>query len=553
MAEEKTKLALAISGAISLGSYEAGVIYELFTILQKLGKDSKFEIDVIAGASAGSVNGAILSLAMMYDCSLIELLKKVWLENLDIAVLLEELSDPWKSIFSDRIINDLKKDILEAVRKSVDNSLPSAPEKLKMVFTLSNLSGIPYSVKFNNKKEDYSLTTFADKYSIELSRAKKDEMTLKEIGNMLDLAIVSGAFPFAFPAKSIKRSRDDYKDTQIDKGGSPELDFVYVDGGIFNNEPVNRARELADTLDAKETKRVYLLVDPTPPEPLLAFKKLDMLSVGMRLIPAILTEAHFRDWCYAIKVNERLKLQQKFISGMKAALSAFKKEELEGLNMKFAEVAGSIAEYRAGAEKELYLSNNKARINKLLMEDAKIINDFSDSNTKDALTNFMLILEDVSGLKSKKILDIRLLSPEEKGALAGDFLMNFGGFFSPKYREHDFNIGRNVARDFVSRPKTEGGLGIDLSSYSLEACPYEPNLNNVDVKDAPIENRKKLRDSIVKRIDKIITELLKKYGVGILARLVGPLVLPFVSWRWLVRKIIRSKLTTFLNSKLGIK
>lgn len=503
MAEEKTKLALAISGAISLGSYEAGVIYELFTILQKLGKDSELQIDVIAGASAGSVNGAILSLAMMYDCSLIELLKKVWLESLDIAALLEEVSDPWKSIFSDRIINDLKKAILDAVRKSSDNSLPSAPEKLKMVFTLSNLSGIPYSVKFNNKKEDYSLTTFADKYSIEIGRAKKDEATLKEIGKMLDLAIVSGAFPFAFPAKSVKRNKDedDYKDAKIDGNASSELDFVYIDGGIFNNEPVNRARELADTLDDKDTKRVYLLVDPTPPAALAAFKNLDMLSIGMRLVPAILTEAHFRDWRYAIKVNERLKLQQKLVSNMRLALSAFKKEDIEGLNMKLAEVASSIAEYKAGQDKELYLNSNKARINKFLTDDAKIINEFSDNNTKDALTNFSFNLEEVSGLKGKKILDIRLLSPEEKGALAGDFLMNFGGFFSPKYREHDFNIGRNVARDFVSKPKTEGGLGIDLSSYSLEDCPYEPNLDNVDAKDAPIENRKKLRDMLVKRVD----------------------------------------------------
>jgi len=54
------KLAIAISGAVSLGSFESGVMYEIIEAIaqhnqhQETAEDQKIIIDVITGASAGA-------------------------------------------------------------------------------------------------------------------------------------------------------------------------------------------------------------------------------------------------------------------------------------------------------------------------------------------------------------------------------------------------------------------------------------------------------------------------------------------------------------------
>ena len=64
-----TRVAITIAGAVSLGSYEAGVVYELLeafrTHNREAGPEAKIYVDVITGASAGGMG----SLAMMRTSS----------------------------------------------------------------------------------------------------------------------------------------------------------------------------------------------------------------------------------------------------------------------------------------------------------------------------------------------------------------------------------------------------------------------------------------------------------------------------------------------------
>lgn len=61
------KLAIAISGAVSLGSFESGVMYEIIEAIAQHNQhtetteDQKIIIDVITGASAGAMTAAILA------------------------------------------------------------------------------------------------------------------------------------------------------------------------------------------------------------------------------------------------------------------------------------------------------------------------------------------------------------------------------------------------------------------------------------------------------------------------------------------------------------
>jgi hypothetical protein len=66
------RLAIIIAGAVSLGSYEAGVVYE---VLKALGdhntnaktEDQRIYINVITGASPGDMTAAIATQRPLYD------------------------------------------------------------------------------------------------------------------------------------------------------------------------------------------------------------------------------------------------------------------------------------------------------------------------------------------------------------------------------------------------------------------------------------------------------------------------------------------------------
>jgi predicted acylesterase/phospholipase RssA len=66
------RLAITIAGAVSLGSYEAGVLYEILQAIASNNAaastdDDKIFIDVITGASAGAMCATILAQKLLYD------------------------------------------------------------------------------------------------------------------------------------------------------------------------------------------------------------------------------------------------------------------------------------------------------------------------------------------------------------------------------------------------------------------------------------------------------------------------------------------------------
>jgi predicted acylesterase/phospholipase RssA len=66
------RLAITIAGAVSLGSYEAGVLYEVLDAIHQHNcvpgtpDEDRIEIDVLTGASAGAMTAAIVAQKMLY-------------------------------------------------------------------------------------------------------------------------------------------------------------------------------------------------------------------------------------------------------------------------------------------------------------------------------------------------------------------------------------------------------------------------------------------------------------------------------------------------------
>ena len=68
------RMAITIAGAVSLGSYEAGVLYELLEALRRhnaaaKSEDEKIYVDVITGASAGGMTAAMAAQRLLYDAA----------------------------------------------------------------------------------------------------------------------------------------------------------------------------------------------------------------------------------------------------------------------------------------------------------------------------------------------------------------------------------------------------------------------------------------------------------------------------------------------------
>jgi Patatin-like phospholipase len=113
------KLAIVISGAVSLGSYEAGVMYEVIEAISRHNKnlaendDRRIEIDVITGASAGGMTACILVQHLLCNDGLLgdpynNPLYKAWVKEVDIFDLLQVPPDKQKySLLDSRVVDKI--------------------------------------------------------------------------------------------------------------------------------------------------------------------------------------------------------------------------------------------------------------------------------------------------------------------------------------------------------------------------------------------------------------------------------------------------------------
>lgn len=124
------RLAITIAGAVSLGSYEAGVLYEVLDAIHQhnfaegVTDDEKILIDVMTGASAGAMTAAIVAQKMLYSANEFRgpydnPLYNVWVKRIDLDGLLKtvdettgEVEPPLRSIFSSNVVEGIAKDML---------------------------------------------------------------------------------------------------------------------------------------------------------------------------------------------------------------------------------------------------------------------------------------------------------------------------------------------------------------------------------------------------------------------------------------------------------
>lgn len=542
------KIALVMGGGVSLGTYIAGVLTELLYALEHNESSEAVAVDVMAGASAGSMTAAMVAKALLYDKTVVSNLREAWVERIAWRrhngrpglrrTFSNDPDVPVLSLLNDEVIARIAGDILTAPTHGQAGRGVGGPSlrRVDMAFTLANLHGVPYEVPYQNAPTSpqggFVSTIFSDWIEFSLGPAEHSTArALEEAWKVVrKAAMASGAFPFAFEPKEVERDIGDFGSRWLRRvlgGGAKEL--YYSDGGTFNNEPLRLAAKLARARDAEEPagERFFLFIDPylsdSPFKETFEREELSLLAYAKRLMTMFLSESSAKDFLRAHRYNTRLDWFEALLLSLGDMLDHLTEEQRRlGEETLTREVDQHLTE-KLEADSEDTPSQqdvddereeNLQRIEATYWETLGAT-DWAPSKQK-LMGVLILVLELASGLRGKRPMKLYLLAPSGQQPLAGDFLMNFGGFFSQRYREADFRHGRVDCREFLNRHGAALGLrGGPDSSFDYK---YDARLKNTTFTDLEQDEKDSFREWFEDAFNWALDRALTRWKVGSLKR-----------------------------------
>jgi hypothetical protein len=537
------KLSMTIAGAVSLGSYESGVVFEILDALSQHNQwasqnnpDARIEIDVLTGASAGGMTVAMIAQRLLFDGAAMNLpydnpLYGAWVQDIDISKLLTRGGDEpaTHSVFSSDCVIDISQTYLTG--RYAANPLPAAAPhpalaadgNLKLGLALSNLNGVDYD-RPTSSGGSFIYTDHQDQVLCSLSTPASDRADIWE--TIRATAVACGAFPFAFRVQDLDRNIDDYPSPYLVKelwNGSQSRSFTYTDGGVFQNEPLGMAKNFVEQLpDGRVTAldRGYLFIAPHPKsseeinfttdpnaDSSSAFGSAiaDYKVVLIRLLSSIMGQAGFHDWITAENVNEKLRLLDERADELQ---KLFLNRTLTAAQTQPVSTAILSSFFQIdGAMTPAAVANLNAARDQLRQQYASEYSGFGpDKNTADAWLDSVLVLELAGDLHEKEeMLIYDFVADTTK--LASNGLEAFGGFFDVSYRKHDYDYGRSVAQQNLTRYKAQGGIFADLHWTPKPIDPIDQNLNNLSMAQVDQGKRNQVKDQIVSAADSFFQEL----------------------------------------------
>jgi hypothetical protein len=493
------KLAITISGAVSLGAFEAGALYEVLSCLDhhnrnlELDDNNRIEVDVLTGSSAGGMSAVILAHKLLYDKEDLarpydNALHRAWVERADLGKLLELDGDnPELSILSTNCLSRIANECIPFVSSCSTMPHPACAKTVRIGLTLSNLNGIDYSVAIYGGDVSESLAAGLSNVAatgtdaLEHSRTGRfvytryqDELVETftqgayypaDWKAIREAAVVCGAFPFAFRAMELWRPRDFYT-ARGATGFPPTGDrYLFTDGGVFQNEPLGLAKNLVDEVDSGHTsgqERYYLYIAPcarTSSREGQPIKAGDMTVVhmGAALAKAVFNEARFQDWVLAERINQDVVLLD---ARARELIDLLLSHDVTGANRSLSagevmRVTAPVLEllYRVRKQERKWVSGEaesldaaKARLRVQYADD--IARFGNNSQMAAAWLDLVLLLEYSAQLGRKDQMRILGITAQESELAGAKFFM-FQGFFDRRFRQHDYEVGRLKSRQMI--------------------------------------------------------------------------------------------------------
>jgi predicted acylesterase/phospholipase RssA len=535
------KLAITISGAVSLGSYEAGVLYEVIRAIGLHNSNQnpatpeadKIYIDVLTGASAGGMTATIAAQKLMYEAGALDgattnAFYLPWVAEIGIERLLQTTGTPDDnmSIFSSAAVVEISEKFLTARYSSqmtpAVNRHPAADAtNLKLGLAMTNLNGLDYATTLR-PAGSLIYTKFADQLvkEFDVTRpALDDNETVWEA--LRNVAVSCGAFPLAFKVVEVTRHAEEYQaDPPITPMGDPQ-NFAYTDGGVFQNEPVSLAKLLVDKIDKhqEQANRFYLFVAPdlrkSAANSTFNDQNATLLNTAKQLAGVVFNQGRFPDLLNAEELNQEVGLLNTRALQLRDLLNA-----KDAATVKLANSMQATADVLLPAlftgEPAKALPDAQARLKQQFAAEY----DTMEPSTRDTWIDSILTLERAADLGDTDEMTIYSIIAADT-ELASTGLVAFAGFFDRACREHDYLVGRQKAQTFL---KTAGVFGIAGGlNCTFEDVPVpDPALNGLILADMDEGVREDVRNRLIDRTN----ELMKEAGIDWV--IAGPIVRSFL-------------------------
>ena len=535
------RLAVTMAGAVSLGSYEAGVVYEVLDAARQHNSNpvtpanDRIVIDVVTGASAGGMTAVILAHKLLYCGGEFKgpydnPLYNVWVKRISLAGLQATTDDEpaLHSIFSSDLIETISKEELSArygtTPMPVAERHPAVGDEMRVGLALTNLNGVRYGYPVL-PSGNFVYIDYGDQITRHVVASGCD--TLDFWDPMRKAAVACGAFPFAFRPQDLQRSAktesDDYPPENLQPWAQDPATFTYSDGGILQNQPLGIAKNLVDEIDQhmNQETRFYLFVSPHAYDPSandnFHAANADYLHLLARLIMVVMGQSGFHDWITAKGVNERVAVLDTRAADLKTAIQAGAIDVAA-----LAKTADSILSlfFKAGqhtppgATKPESLSAAQDRIAKQYYAEMTSLGESSESAS--AFRDAVLAFETAAGLGARDYMTIFGVTADDS-ALAGAKLEAFLGFFDQRFRDHDYDVGRAHAQKVLtdpglsqtnpSHPVSFGPLNYTPTSVN----PIDARLNGLKLKDVPAADLQAFKAGLRKRLNQMLREMWGPY------------------------------------------
>jgi predicted acylesterase/phospholipase RssA len=298
-----------MAGAVSAGAYTAGVMDYLLEALEEWEKrrgnanvpSHRVEMPVIGGASAGGMTGLITGAALQQGNTHIQsapvdalekehpenVLYHTWVDLTGVDMFPKMLDN--SDIVPGQVVSALNSAFIDDIAARVLTPSPGSqpqwrplpdffPPRLKIFTTLSNLQGFLYDVNFKSagagQRRPYYMQIHNDYACFELTndgKAGPDAGWIplsvsKQVNadTARDAAMATGAFPVGLKSRKVIRDAafvnanplqtDCARLEPTPAGAYPALN---VDGGMINNEPFDKVREVLNKISGVDDPKVY--------------------------------------------------------------------------------------------------------------------------------------------------------------------------------------------------------------------------------------------------------------------------------------------------------
>lgn len=502
------RISMILSGAISLGGYEAGVVSQIAYALARWNEANPDEpprliIDVVAGASAGAMTGAMLARHIMSGSdpkAFVKLNHDQWCGT-GFNSLLPKRSRARHSFLSSAGIDGQARELYDQLQP--DPSCDRVRQReLLYTCTLTSLDAIPFDFKVmtSDPAVEFPMTGKTQKDIITFSLAKDAQNPIVEVpsgatrgseqehkatwARLFWVAAASGAFPLAWQPIKLHRLNEDYPPPWNRIGAGSCTEMRYTDGGVLNNVPITRAADVLSSLQEgtrPETERIYVLIEPDPEHvpatgnrDVYDESKLDgrrddetpLLDVLGEVGDALREQSFLMDVWETQKMNRRLKARDAFFydliaeatnslpSEALAAKTAEVTKQLQGfINKRFSQrgVEEILRQYEIRVPRDEKLRDGLERANLAALDASETPNASAQSASDEAKQRRDLFLlrvalaDYVAGLRGKSPVYIERIFPAPSEKLGGAILGHFGGFLSPDRMHHDFLRGADDA------------------------------------------------------------------------------------------------------------